>query len=203
MKAAGTAVVAALALLRRTGRGHGARPPERTGHGHGSVAQTSFAGDVLLRPNGSWVVVGGVSIAKGAPSGSGGASTGYLAVAAFTSVLAPDLGFGGPAVAPVASAVLAGAQTTRFAAARRGIRARLSASSAGLFGVRVSDTRGRVLARSVQGLYGPGTTSPRIPLTRLGRGVLRRARGLRVRVTWDFRDLLAGRSTGAGPARLR
>ena len=73
---------------------------------------------------------------------------------------------------------------------------RLTASSAGLFAVRVADARGRLLARGVHAAFAPATTAPRIALTRAGRRVLRRARDVRVRVSWDFRDLLTGRSSG-------
>lgn len=166
----------------------------------GRVAQNSFSGDLLARPDGSYVVVGGVTIAQLTPS-LDGVSAGYLAVAAFTSVLAPDLAFGGPAAQPRASAILA-SRNARIAAARRSIRATLTASSAGLFGIRVDDARGHPLARSVQPIYGAGTVAARIPLTALGRSVLRRARNLRVRVSFSFRDLLTGRSSGSGPAVL-
>ena len=178
------------------GGGRASDPGETSGR----VAQNSFAGDLLARPDGSYVVVGGVTIAKLSPSLTG-VSTGYLAAAAFTSVLAPDLGFGGPATQPLASVAIA-SQAARTAGARRAISVRLTASSPGLLGVRVSDTRRRLLARAIQPLYAPGTVTARIPLTALGRRLLRRARDLRVRVSWQLHDLLAGRTSGSGRAVL-
>lgn len=167
----------------------------------GVVAQTSFAGDLHARPDGSLVAVGGVKVSQNTPS-LVGRSAGYVAAAAFTAALAPDLRFGGPALRPTAGVRVA-SQRARAAISFRGVLARLTASSPGLLGVRVSDRNGRVLARSVEPVYVAGSRTARIPLTRLGRRVLRPVRNLGVRVRYDFRDLLAARASGATSSVLR
>ena len=87
-------------------------------------------------------------------------------------------------------------QQARFAVARRGVLARIATNGPGLVRIRVSDARGRILARRTEAVFAAGTTSTRVTLTNAGKRVLRRARNLRVRVRFEFRDLLAGRDDG-------
>lgn len=179
------------------GGGNASDPGQTTG----SAEQTSFAGDLLARPDGSYLVVGGVRLIK--ETGTlRGFSAGYVAVAALTNTLAPDLTFGGPAASAAAQVSLA-SQQARSAVALRGVLARLTASGPGVIRVRVIDTRGRILARRTDAVFAAGTTTTRITLTSTGKRVLRRARNLRVRVRYEFRDLLAGRAIGDVRAVLR
>ena len=167
----------------------------------GSVEQNTFSGELLARPDGSYLVVGGVRLIRLTTSLSG-SSAGYVAVAALTPALGPDPSFGGPASAPRATVTLA-SQRASSTVALRGVLARVTASGAGLLRVSVRDPSGRILARRTEAVYAAGTTRMRVTLTKAGKRLLRRARDLRVRARYEFRDLVAGRSDGEATARLR
>jgi uncharacterized delta-60 repeat protein len=167
----------------------------------GSAAQNSFAGELLARPDGSYLVIGGVRLMRHTGT-LRGFSAGYVAVAALTRTLAPDLTFGGPAASPTVKVSLT-SQQARSTVALRGVLARVTASGPGLVSIRVNDVRGRILARRTETVFAAGPTTTRVTLTSTGKRLMRRARNLRVRVRYEFRDLLAGRATGDVRAVLR
>jgi uncharacterized delta-60 repeat protein len=167
----------------------------------GGIEQNSFAGELLPRPDGSYLIAGGVKVGRYTGEGAG-FSAGLVAVAAYTPLLAPDASFGGPQQEALAR-VRIPRQRARVDAELRRVLARVTASGPGLVLLRVRDGRRRVLASVVAPVYAAGTTNVRVPLTATGRRVLRRARTLGVRVGHEFRDVLTGRDRGTTPGRLR
>jgi hypothetical protein len=67
----------------------------------GDAEQNSFLGRLLPRPDGSYLAVGGLSVVHHTGEGAG-FSAGFVAVAAYTPLLALDMTFGGPQQAPAA-----------------------------------------------------------------------------------------------------
>lgn len=165
------------------------------------VEHNSFRGGLVLRADGSYLAVGGISVVRYTGEGEG-FSAGYVAVAGYTPTLAPDTAFGG-AQAPARARVRLPRQRARSAVELRRVLARVTTSGPGLVLLRVRDGRGRVLAQDVAPAYRAGTTTVRIALTKTGRRVLRRGRSIRVRVGHDFRDVLTARDGGTIRARLR
>lgn len=160
-----------------------------------------FPGTLLRRADGSFLLTGGVKIARYTGEGTG-FSTGLPAVAALTPALEPDRAFGGPQV-PARFAVAVPAQRARSAAGLRRILVRVTASGPGLALLRVRDGRRRVLAQALEPIHAAGRTTVRIGLTKAGRSVLRRGRPVRIRVGHAFRDVLTGTANGAQGSRLR
>jgi hypothetical protein len=170
----------------------------------GSVAQNSFLerGDttVVRRPNGSFLVAGGVHVSQ--PTGEGaGYSIGRFAAAALTSSLTPDTTFGGPATKPHLSVKLS-LQRASTAHTRHGIRVQLKASQPGLTRVKIT-SRGRAIAYSLLPIF--KTTSHTIPveLTSYGNTYLRTHRNVRVAITANGRDVLANPMKTSAVGRLR
>lgn len=173
------------------------------------VRQDSFDGRFVARPDGSYLAVGGVKVIRATVNGTG-FSAGLVAVAAFRPFVTVsgteiavqlDERFGGPHT-PASLRVAVPRQSARAAARLRRILLRVTASEAGLVAILVRDGRGRLLARSTEPLYGPGMTSVRLPMTARGQRLLRRARELRVRVRYDYQDVLANGLRGGVSARL-
>jgi uncharacterized delta-60 repeat protein len=167
-----------------------------------SVAQNAFRVTRLLaRPDGSYLAAGGLSVQRYTGEGEG-FSTGLVAVAGLTPLLAPDTSFGGPQQAAYAR-VRVQRQRARSDARLGRVLARVTASGPGLVQLRVRDGHRRILAQGIEPVYAAGTSTVRIALTKVGRRVLRRARNMRVIVGHDFRDVLTGRDRDAIAARLR
>jgi uncharacterized delta-60 repeat protein len=158
-------------------------------------------GTLLRRADGSFLLTGGVKIARYTGEGTG-FSTGLPAVAALTPALDPDRAFGGPQT-PARFGLAVPAQRASSAAELRRILVRVTASGPGLALLRVRDGRRRVLAQSLEPIYAAGRTTVRVGLTRTGRDVLRRGRSVRVTVGHAFRDVLTDTENGARIARLR
>lgn len=179
------------------------------GGGLGSFARMSsrleqdgfLPGRLLPRPDGSFVLTGGVRIVRYIGEGTG-FSTGLPAVAALTAALEPDRAFGGPQ-SPARFRLSVSVQRASQDASLHRILVRGMASAPGLALLRVRDTRRRVLAQSLEPIYAGGTTTVRVPLTAIGRSVLRRGRSVRVSVGYAFRDVLTSTTHGARIARLR
>lgn len=167
----------------------------------GVLEQNGFRGALLARPDGSYLAVGGVSVVKYTGEGEG-SSAGFAAIAAYSPLLAPDLDYGGPQQAARAT-VLVPRQRARSDHDLRRVLVRVTTNGPGLVLVRVRDGRRRVLAQVVAPAYAGATTTVRVPLTKTGRGVLRRGRSLRVLAGVDFRDVLTARANAVVTARLR
>ncbi len=157
---------------------------------------------MLRRDDGSFLALGGLSIF--APAGErGGLTAPFLAAAAFTPTLTLDGSFGGrpPAARPT---VQVRRQRARTAAARGSISLRVAAPEAGLVFLRVRDGRGRILGSATHPVYAAGPKIMSVPLTSVGRRVLRRARrGLRIVVGHQYRDVVAVPGSGVTRGRLR
>jgi uncharacterized delta-60 repeat protein len=165
------------------------------------VEHNSFRGTLVPRADGSYLLVGGLSVVRYTGEGEG-FSAGFVAAAAYTPLLEPDPSFGGPQPAAQAR-VSVPRQRARSAAQLRRVLVRVTTSGAGLVQLRVRDGRGRILAQDVAAIYAAGRTTVRIPLTTTGRRILRRGRSIGVRVGRDFRDILTARDRGVTGARLR
>lgn len=165
------------------------------------VELNSFRGDLVARADGSYLLVGGLSVVRYTGEGEG-FSAGYVAAAAYTPLLEPDTTFGGPQL-PARARVRLPRQRARSAAELRRVLVRVTTSGAGLVALRVRDGRRRILAQDVAAIYAAGTTTVRIPLTSTGRRILRRGRSIGVRIGRDFRDILTARDRGVISGRLR
>lgn len=175
--------------------------PESTGISRGLDQDGFLPGTLVQRPDGSFVLAGGVSVVRYAGEGQG-SSIGLFAAAALTPALRLDRTFGGPP-APARFRVSVPLQRANRRAGLRGVLVRVTASGPGLALLRVRDTRRRVLAQSLEPIYAGETTTVRVPLTAIGRSVLRRGRSVRVSVGYAFRDVLTSTTHGARIARLR
>ncbi len=205
----------ALRILRVTPGGeHGATVSVNPGFGGGFASphqstrvapgldQDGFLpGTLVQRPDGSFVLAGGVSVVRYTGEGQG-SSIGLFAAAALTPALRLDRTFGGPP-APARFRVSVPLQRANRKAELRRILVRVTASGPGLALLRVRDGRRRVLAQSLEPLYAAGSVTVRIPLTAAGRSVLRRGRSVRVSVGYAFRDVLTSTTDGARIVRLR
>ena len=165
------------------------------------VELNSFRGGLVPRADGSYLLVGGLSVVRYTGEGEG-FSAGYVAAAAYTPLLEPDTTFGGPQ-RPAQANVSVPRQRARSAGELRRVLVRVTTSGAGLVQLRVRDGRRRILAQDVAAIYAAGTTTVRIPLTSTGRRILRRGRSIRVQVGRDFRDILTARDRGVISGRLR
>ncbi len=151
------------------------------------LAQNTFNnGYWLPRPDGSYLVVGGVTASE--PTGEGvGRSIFDFAAAALTPTLAPDPTFGGRAT-PLRAGVRVALQRASTARTRHGIRVTLNVSAPGLANV-VVKARGRVIAHSVLAVFAPGARTLPVELTSYGSPWLRRHQPVSVKVTVQARDL--------------
>ncbi len=175
-----------------------ARPDNRT---IVDVSQNAFSGQLLRRDDGSFLVIGGLSVQV--PIGKMDAiSAPFLAAQAFTPDLVPDRSFGGPAQ-PARLTVQIRRQRARTGATKSRVLLRLTASQAGLVALRVRDARKRVLASGTHPVFVAGSKIVSVGLTSLGRRVLGRARqGLRINVRHDYRDIFAAEAIGVTQGRL-
>jgi uncharacterized delta-60 repeat protein len=167
----------------------------------GSIVQSSFQGDTLVRrADGSYLVGGGVAVSQ--PTGEGtGFSIGRFAVAALTPSLQPDTAFGGPATA-LRLSVSVIHQRARTAHDRHGIRVSLKSSAVGL--ARVTIRHGdRAIAQSLLAVFTTARQTLPVELTTYGNTYLRSHHGIRVSLSAVGRDLLTTSATTTARARLR
>ena len=157
--------------------------------------QNTFAGTLVRRADGSYLLAGAVSIAV--PRGQ----TGRWAVAALTPAFESDPTFGGSAT-PLGVAVGMRSQRTRTVRRQRAIAVDLQTSAIGL--ARVKVTHGtRTIASTVTTVLSTDRTPVMVGLTSYGTTFLRRHRKLRVVVRATGRDLLANTTTTSARSRLR
>jgi uncharacterized delta-60 repeat protein len=165
------------------------------------IVQNSFGGTRLVpRPDGSYLVPGGVSVTQ--PTGEGsGYSIGRFAAAGLTSSLELDPSFGGPA-APLRLSVRLSRQRARTAFKRHGIRIELKASAVGLARVKILAGR-RAIAHSLLPVFTTARHVLPVELTKYGNLYLRRHRNVRVTISATGRDLLTTTRTATARGRLR
>jgi len=165
------------------------------------LAQNSFvAGPVAVRPDGSYLAVGGVGVSQ--PTGEGeGRSIFDFAAAALTPSFTATTGFGGPAKRLTLKLALA-AQRAATADAKHGIGIRLDASAPGLARVTIK-AHGRVIAQSVLPVFGSGPRTLPVELTAYGTALLRRSRGVRVTLSASARGLLTASAHRSASGTLR
>jgi hypothetical protein len=166
-----------------------------------SLYQNSFTGSGLVpRPDGSYVVAGGVSVVQ--PTGEGdGLSIGRFALAALTPAFTLDTSFGGPAT-PLRLGIRLVRQRARTARAMHGIRVVVKSSAVGLANVKVQHA-GYTIARSVLPIFKTTSHSLPVELTHYGNRYLARHRNVRVTVNATGRDLLTTTATSTAHGRLR
>lgn len=167
-----------------------------------SLSQNSFTGRRLTqRPDGSYIVGGGVSVRQ--PTGEGvGYSIFRFAAASLTPVFTADNSFGGPAVTPRVSATfLLQRRTTAYS--RHGIRIRLKSSAPGLARVYIR-AAGHTVAQSVVPVFGTRTATIPVELTKTGNTLLHHSsRRLHVSMTVSLHDLVATRGSTSAVGALR
>jgi uncharacterized delta-60 repeat protein len=165
------------------------------------LAQNSFTqGQVVLRADGSYLAVGGVSVVS--PTGEGeGRSIFDFAATALTPSFAPDTAFGGKAKRLTLKLSIPG-QGAASARATHGIRVRLDASAPGLARVSIR-AHGRVVAQSVLAVFGSGPRTLPVELTKYGNALLAGNRGIRVSATATVRGLLTATAGASAVGTLR
>ena len=167
------------------------------------LTQNTFSGRILTpRPDGSFLVVGGVHVSQ--PTGEGtGYSIGRTAIAKLTADFGLDRSFGGPQ-APLRAALSVPRQRAPTARDRHGIRVRLRSSSPGLWRVKIRTRDGRrVLAQSVLPVFGTTARTLPVELTKTGNAWLRRHRNVRVSVAVTARDLFGTSTTTTARGTVR
>lgn len=167
-----------------------------------ALGQNTFNGDSLVkRPDGSYIVGGGVDVTT--PTGEGaGRSIFRFAAASLTPAFALDPAFGGPA-APLAAKVSVSVQRRTTAHTRHGIRVRLTSSGQGLALVKVR-AAGITVAQSVVPVFVAGAQTLPVELTSRGNALLRKSsRRLHVSVSVTVRDLVASQGTATAEGALR
>jgi uncharacterized delta-60 repeat protein len=165
------------------------------------LAQNSFAGDRLVpRPDGSYLVVGGVTVSQ--PLGEGeGRSIYRFAAAALTPSFALAPGFGGTAE-PLRATVRLVRQRAATDVRQHGVRVALDVSAPGLCRVKIKFGRHGV-AQSVLPIFQAGKRILPVELTRFGNGFLRRHRHIHLTLVATARDLLTATATAPTTGTLR
>ena len=162
----------------------------------GSLSQNSlFIGDVLRRPDGTFLVTGGLSVVIYTGEGEG-RSVGAGAYASLTPQLAPDPTFGGPARTPRLRISVPRQRAATVRRTRR-ILVRLDAERPSLTRVTVR-VEGRAIGTSTLATLRPGWQTHRVLIPRAW---TRRARAGRVTVDARVMDLV--RTTRGTTARGR
>lgn len=168
----------------------------------GGVDQDSFLLTQLLRrPDGGFLAVGGTRTIRYTGEGSG-SSRGFFSLAGLTATLQPDPSIGGP-LRPATARIRVPAQRAELDARTRRIRVRVGPTAPGLVLLRVRDRDGRVLGQVVAPLHGRTAVVVRVPLTADGRRLLARGRRTAVVVGHELRDLVGGTSAGSTAGTLR
>jgi len=164
------------------------------------LVQNSFRDTTILaRPDGSYLIVGGVRVSQ--PTGEGqGKSIFDVAAAALTPSFTLATGFGGPAT-PLHASLRVAAQKAATSLTRHGIRVQVNLSAPGLCLV-VIKAGGRVVARSVLPVFASGPVTLPVELTAFGNHWLRLHHRVRLSVTAAARDLLTNTATATGSGTL-
>jgi uncharacterized delta-60 repeat protein len=177
-----SATGARTSVLLRTGLGGGLGDLARTRTS--PLRQSGFAvGEIVVRPDGSYLATGGVSLIQYAGEGEG-TSSARNAVIALTPELRIDRSFG-PAFKPASFGV------KPLGRRRLTFRLRVRASGPGLLAVRVRDRRGRLLAAGLAPVHRAGRSTVRVRATR--------RHGRPVGYVARFRDL-GGATSGVAAA---
>jgi hypothetical protein len=150
--------------------------------------------DILRRPDGSFLIAGGVGVARYTGEGVG-VSTGGHAFASLTPDLRLESGFGGPQTAPRLAVAV-----PRQRPGRAGVRVRVTASTPGVVELRLRMS-GRVVGKAVIPVLAtkPFTQTVRVS-PRYRRGL---RRGATVTVQARMRDLLQGAASASARGRMR
>jgi uncharacterized delta-60 repeat protein len=165
------------------------------------LLQNSFVHKLAVpRPDGSYLLAGGVRVAQPSPDGQG-ASIGRFATAALTPSFALDAAFGGSAT-PLTLSVRIARQRARTTLRRGTIRIVLNASAVGLTRVRIM-RGGRTVAGGQLPVFAAGPNSLGAPLTAYGRRYLRRHPRAVLTGTASTRDVLTNRASATFRGRLR
>jgi uncharacterized delta-60 repeat protein len=160
------------------------------------LAQNTFRnGYFLPRPDGSYLLIGGVKVFQ--PTGEGqGKSIFDVAAAALTASFTPDASFGGPATPLHATLHIATQQNATTALKVHGIRVQVNLSAPGLCRVTIK-ANGRVIALSVLPVFAQGPTTLPVELTGYGNQWLRHRHHITLHATATARDLLTNTAVTA------
>lgn len=160
----------------------------------------TFAGNIVQRPDGSYLFLGGVTVSQ--PTGEGtGNSIAQFAAAALTPSFKVDGSFGAPATSLHASLGVI-RQRAATARTRHGIRVTLKLSAPGLARV-VIKASDRVVAQSVLPFFTGGPTTLPVELTSFGGQWLKAHPRSRLTAAVKARDLLANDATAAATGSMR
>lgn len=168
-----------------------------------TLDQAGFRGGaVALRPSGGFVAAGAVGVIQYTGEGEGFTHE-EVALAAFGPDLAPDVGFGGPAVVPAVTFSLP-RQRARTAGDphRRFVVGRLTVSAPGLCQVSIR-ARGTVVAKANVPVFGTAGVTEHIWLTKSGRKLLPRSRRATATARVVCEDLVQSRTTVNAAGLLR
>ena len=148
------------------------------------LRQSGFAaGEMVRRPDDSYLVAGGVELIQYVGEGMGFSSARH-AVVALTPALELDRTFG-----PAQSRPRVAVRPGRLEPRRNLLRLHVRANAPGLLSVRVRDRHGRLLAAGLPPVHRTGRQTVRVRTTARGRRLLRRR--TTVRADGRFRDLVA------------
>jgi uncharacterized delta-60 repeat protein len=162
--------------------------------------QNTFGGNVVQRPDGSYLLLGGVAVSE--PTGEGeGRSIDDFAAIALTPSFGLESSFGGPAT-PLRATIAIIRQRAATARARHGIRVTTDVSAAGLARV-VIKASGRVVAQSVLPVFAAGPATLPVELTSFGAQWLKGHPRSRLTASLKARDLLTNVATATAAGSLR
>jgi uncharacterized delta-60 repeat protein len=160
----------------------------------------TFAGYVVQRADGSYLLLGGVTVSQ--PTGEGtGNSIAEFAAAALTPSFKVDTSFGATAT-PLHATLALIRQRAATARTRHGIRVTLKLSAPGLARV-VIKASGRVVAQNVVPVFGSGSTVVPVELTSFGGQWLKAHPRSRLTAAVKARDLLANDATATATGSMR
>jgi uncharacterized delta-60 repeat protein len=161
------------------------------GPGLAPVEDTFSGQDVRLlrREDGSYVVVGAITIDEPTDNQGDGVSLTDFAAAAFTPTFAPEMTFGSPPP-PIRVSIRVPAQQTATDVQRRAIELALNANCQGLADLTIRDSAG-VIAQSTYPLFDGGPHTDAVALTHLGADELGAHRTVSVTIRATVRDLYA------------
>jgi len=168
------------------------------------LEQNNFAyGSVIARPDGSYLVIGGVTLSR--PTSDLETGTGFsifdFAAAALTPSFAPDTTFGAPATPLHATLRLATQQAATVRRLHR-VRVKLRLSAPGLGQVLIN-AAGHVVAQSVLPVLTARQTTLPVALTAYGYQLLRRHPHIKLRAGIRARDLLTDTIAATATGRLK
>jgi uncharacterized delta-60 repeat protein len=164
------------------------------------LAEDSFSGSLLQRPDGSLIAVGGVSVFEPTPSQGTGTTISRFAAEALTTSFQADPSFGGPATPPRVRLRLP-AQSTASDIHAHNIQVTLTASEPG-DALIVVKAAGRTVAQSLLPVLRVGPNTLPVILTTSGLKWLRTHPRSRVTMTTEARDLLTNIARATATGRL-